>query len=158
MARSIPIACTLGATGLAAQRRRWERLMTKALTGRDETPDGLRLSFRPGAEEELRALIAVEAGCCAWATWTIERADGAVVLDVRSAGEGAATLRGMFTAAQGGGRVPASRGPLTSGHQPGQRGHHEEQNAHLEHAALKGQAVAVVESAEEQHAGDGHPD
>src|ERR1051325_990102 len=64
MARSVPIACTLGATGLAAQRRRWERLMTEALTGREETPDGLRLSFRPGAEDELRALVAIERECC----------------------------------------------------------------------------------------------
>jgi hypothetical protein len=93
------VACTLIAGDLAAQARRWQRLTARALTGREETPDGLRLSFRPGAEDELRALVAVEAGCCAWATWTIERAAGAVVLDVRSAGEGAATLRGMFTAA-----------------------------------------------------------
>ena len=108
MARSIPIACTLGATGLTAQRRRWERLMTKALTGRDETPDGLRLSFRPGAEKELRALVAVETGCCAWATWTVEPAAGVVVLDVRSADEGVTTVRRMFTADQSAGRTSAS--------------------------------------------------
>jgi hypothetical protein len=96
MARSIPVACTLGATGLAAQRRRWEHLMARGLTGRYETPDGLRLSFRPEAEDELRALIAVETGCCAWATWTVEPTAGAVVLDVRSADEGIATLHTMF--------------------------------------------------------------
>ena len=96
MALSIPIACTLGATGLAAQRRRWDQLMARALTGRDETPDGLRLSFRPGAEAELRALVAVESGCCAWATWTVEPTAGAIVLDVRSAGEGIATVHAMF--------------------------------------------------------------
>jgi hypothetical protein len=108
MARSIPIACTLGATGLAAQRRRWDQLMARALTGRDDIPDGLRLSFRPEAEDELRALVAVEAGCCAWATWTVEPAAGAVVLDVRSADEGVATLRGMFTAGRSAGRTSAS--------------------------------------------------
>jgi len=85
MTKSIPVACTLGSAGLAAQARRWEQLMARALTGRDETPDGLRLSFRPEAEDELRALVAVETGCCAWATWTVEPAAGAVVLDVRSA-------------------------------------------------------------------------
>jgi hypothetical protein len=108
MARSIPIACTLGATGLAAQRRRWEQLMAQALTGRDETPDGLRLSFRPEAEDELRALVAVETKCCAWATWTVEPAGGTVVLDVRSADEGIATLRGMFTTGRSAGRTSAS--------------------------------------------------
>jgi hypothetical protein len=96
MTRSIPIACTLTAGGLAAQGRRWERLMTQALTGRAETADGLRLTFRPEAEAELRALVAVETGCCAWAAWTVEPTAGAVVLDVRSADEGVATLHSMF--------------------------------------------------------------
>ena len=108
MTRSIPIACTLGATSLAAQARRWEQLMARALTGRDETPDGLRLSFRPEAEDELRALVAVETGCCAWATWTVEPTDGAVVLDVRSADQGIATLHGMFTTGRSAGRTSAS--------------------------------------------------
>jgi hypothetical protein len=96
MTKSIDIACTLTSDGLADQRRRWERLMARALTGRTETADGLRLAFRPEAEDELRALVAVEAGCCAWAAWTVEPAAGAVVLDVRSAAEGIATLHAMF--------------------------------------------------------------
>ena len=96
MTKSIDIACTLGVAGLAAQGRRWERLLARALTGRAETADGLRLSFQPEAEDELRALVAVETGCCAWAAWTVEPAAGAVVLDVRSAGEGIATLHAMF--------------------------------------------------------------
>ena len=96
MTKSTPIACTLGAAGLAAQRRRWEQLMARALTGRAETADGLRLSFRLEAEDELHALVAVETECCAWATWTVEPTAGAVVLDVRSADEGIATLHTMF--------------------------------------------------------------
>ena len=96
MTRKIPVACTLGVADLAAQRRRWEQLMARALTARDETPDGLRLSFRPEAAEELRALVAVETGCCAWAAWTVEPTAGAVVLDVRSADDGIATLHTMF--------------------------------------------------------------
>ena len=108
MATSIPVACTLGAADLAAQHRRWERPMAQALTERSETADGLRLSFRPEAEAELRVLVAVETGCCAWASWTVERADGAVVLGVRSADEGIATLHGMFTADRSAGRTSAS--------------------------------------------------
>ena len=96
MTKSIPVACTLGVADLAAQRRRWQQLMARALTGRAETADGLCLTFRPEAEDELRALVAVEAGCCAWAAWTVEPTAGAVVLDVRSAGEGVATLHSMF--------------------------------------------------------------
>ena len=96
MTENIPVACTLTAGGLAAQRRRWEQLMARTLTGRAETADGLRLSFRPEAEDELRALVAVETECCAWAAWTVEPTAGAVVLDVRSAAEGIATLHAMF--------------------------------------------------------------
>ena len=96
MTKSIDIACALGAADLAAQRRRWEQLMARTLTGRAETADGLRLSFRPEAEDELRALVAVETGCCAWAAWTVEPIAGAVVLDVRSAGEGIAAVHTMF--------------------------------------------------------------
>ena len=70
--------------------------MARALTGRAQIPDGLRLSFRPEAEDELRALVAVESECCAWAAWTVEPTAGAVVLDVRSAAEGIATLHAMF--------------------------------------------------------------
>ena len=96
MTSSIPVACTLGVADLAAQTRRWQRLMARALTGRAETVDGLRLTFRPEAQDELRALVAVETGCCAWAAWTVEPTAGAVVLDVRSADEGDATLHSMF--------------------------------------------------------------
>jgi hypothetical protein len=96
MTKSIDIACTLGVADLAAQGRRWQRLMARALTGRVETADGLRLTFQPEAEAELRALVAVETRCCAWAAWTVEPAAGAVVLDVRSADEGVATLYSMF--------------------------------------------------------------
>jgi hypothetical protein len=96
MAKSIDIACTLGVADLAAQGRRWQRLLARTLTGRAETADGLRLTFRPEAEDELRALVAVETECCAWAAWTVEPAAGAVVLDVRSADEGIATVHTMF--------------------------------------------------------------
>src|ERR1700751_5276708 len=96
MAKSIPVACTLTAAGLAAQGRRWQRLMARALTGRAETADGLRLSFRPEAEDELRALVAVETGCCAWAAWTVEPTAGAVGLAVRAAAEGIAPLHAIF--------------------------------------------------------------
>jgi hypothetical protein len=98
MTESIPVACTLTSADLTAQSERWARLMARALTERAETADGLRLSFRPGpgTEDELRALVAVETECCSWATWTVEPAAGAIVLDVRSAAEGVATLHTMF--------------------------------------------------------------
>jgi hypothetical protein len=94
-----PVACTLTSVDLAAQRERWERLATLALSGRTETVDELLMVFRPepGAEEELRALVAVENECCRWADWAVEAGDGRIVLAVRAEpGDGVTALHGMF--------------------------------------------------------------
>jgi hypothetical protein len=98
-----PVACTLSSADLAAQGRRWERLAARALTGRTETADGLRMSFRPepGVEAELRALVAVENECCRWADWAVSVRDGQVVLAVRAAGDGVGALHAMFTGISG---------------------------------------------------------
>jgi hypothetical protein len=96
MAKNTPVACTLTPTELAAQAERWHRLIARAMTERAETSDGLRICFRPEAEEELRALVAVETECCPWATWTVEPDADTIVLDVRSTAEGVAALHGMF--------------------------------------------------------------
>jgi hypothetical protein len=97
-----PVACSLTSAGLAAQASRWERLGARAMTERKQTPQGLRLSFRPepGVEDELRQLVAVENECCPWADWTVEANSGQVVLHVRSAGDGITALHGMFTGLQ----------------------------------------------------------
>jgi hypothetical protein len=99
-----PVACTLTSADLTAQVGRWTQLIARAMTGRAETPDGVRVSFRSeaGAEEELRALVAAENECCSWAAWTVDTSTGTTVLEVRSAGDGVATLRSMF------GLAPAS--------------------------------------------------
>lgn len=93
-----PVVCTLGSADLAAQGQRWERLAARAMTERTETVDGLRMSLRPepGAEDELRALVAVENECCRWADWTVEADDGQIVLAVRASGDGVTALHGMF--------------------------------------------------------------
>src|SRR5260370_2442714 len=100
MARTTPVACTLTPAKLATQGMRWKRLIARAMTERVETSDGLRICFRPepGAEDELRAVVAVEAGCCPWAAWTVERDAGMIVLDVRSTAEGVATLHALAAA------------------------------------------------------------
>jgi hypothetical protein len=92
------IACDLGAGGAAAQAERWLRLGQEAGLGRAETADGLELRFRDEAavERELRELASVESRCCAWARWEVDRANGELVLRVRSTPEGAAALHAMF--------------------------------------------------------------
>jgi hypothetical protein len=92
------IACSLGAERAAGQAERWRRLGRDAGLGRTETADGLELRFRDEAavERELRDLVAVESGCCAWARWEVRRADGELVLRVSSVPDGAAALHAMF--------------------------------------------------------------
>jgi hypothetical protein len=98
-AGATPVACALTPADLAAQARRWVRLGARAMTERAETEHGLRLAFRPGpgVEGELRKLVAVENECCPWATWTVAASPARIVLEVRSAGAGIATLHSMFT-------------------------------------------------------------
>ena len=93
------VACTLTDTDLNSQRERWVALSENFGLGRQETEDGLRLSFRshPAIREELDALVAVENECCAWANWSVESADDVLVVAARSEGTGVATLHGMFT-------------------------------------------------------------
>jgi hypothetical protein len=113
-----PVACTLTTAGLAEQTGRWERLAARALTERAETERGLRLSFRPepGAEEELRQLVAVENECCRWASWTVHTHARQIVLDVRSDGDGIAALHDMFTGLQP--APPAGRSAAAAGVSP----------------------------------------
>jgi len=107
-AASAPVACSLTTEGLMEQAGRWARLAARALTALALTADGLRLDFRPepGIEEELRALVAVETGCCPWATWTVQASATQLALDVRATGDGVTALHGMFTGLQ---QAPAPR-------------------------------------------------
>ena len=100
--RTMPVACSLTSADLAAQAGRWEQLAARAMTGRAETAHGLRISFRPedGAEDELCKLVAVENECCGWADWTVRTGGRQLVLDVRSTGDGIATLHSMFIGLQ----------------------------------------------------------
>jgi hypothetical protein len=95
---AVPVACSLPRASFAAQGARWVRLAARAMMQRTQTDDGLRISFcpEPGAEKELRRLVAVENQCCPWATWTVRASSGRLVLDVRSSGDGVTVLHGMF--------------------------------------------------------------
>jgi hypothetical protein len=93
------VACTLTDADLESQRERWLALGENFCLGRQETEDGLRLSFpdQPAIREELESLVAVENECCSWAAWRVEREGDALVMAVRSHGIGVQTLHGMFT-------------------------------------------------------------
>jgi len=93
------VACTLSDTDLKTQRERWLALGENFGLGREETTDGLRLSFRyhPQIQAELEALVVVENECCSWAAWSVEREGDRLVMAARSQETGVTTLHGMFT-------------------------------------------------------------
>jgi hypothetical protein len=92
------VACTLRPADHRAQLERWKILYAEAATGRAATDGGIRVSFRcePAVEAELRALVAVEADCCSWATWAVEGEGDELVLEISSAGEGVAIVHSWF--------------------------------------------------------------
>src|SRR5215813_5978081 len=92
------IACTLSDTDLKNQRERWLALGENFGLGREETNDGLRLSFRshPEIRKELEELVAVESECCSWAAWSVDDEGDTLVVAARSEGLGVTTLHGMF--------------------------------------------------------------
>jgi hypothetical protein len=97
---SVPaVACELSGDEVGTQAERWMRLGQDAALGRVETEDGLRIRFRdePAVEQELRALVAVESNCCAWARWEVSRASGELVMQVSSTPKGVTTLHVMFS-------------------------------------------------------------
>ena len=93
-----PIACRLGDDDLDLQSQRWNTLRVESGRTRVAVDDGLELTFEdtPAVEGELRALVAIENECCAWASWEVSRENDILVMHARSNGDGVAALHGMF--------------------------------------------------------------
>jgi len=101
MTRAVPpVACSLQSAELADRRVVWERLCERALLQRSPVANGLQLVFaaREGVEAELRELARLEAECCAFADWKVQRRAEGVVLDVIASGHGVAAVRSLFDA------------------------------------------------------------
>src|SRR5262245_53083311 len=92
------IACTLGSNELRTQAERWKRLIAGSGRRHVVTDTGLRLHFRrdPAIDGELQELVAVEAVCCAWATWTIEAEPDELIIEIGSTGHGVSVVQSLF--------------------------------------------------------------
>ncbi|MET7904921.1 heavy metal-responsive transcriptional regulator [Streptomyces sp. NPDC005336] len=95
--RDTPVACTLGGAELGERTEQWQRLVGKA-EGREEIPDGVRLSFPAGVElaGEVAALAAAEQGCCAFFDFTLHLTPTALQLEVRAPESAAGMLADLF--------------------------------------------------------------
>jgi hypothetical protein len=78
------VACTLGTGDRVQRAARWAALTARALRQASRTERGLRLVFTasPGAEDELRSLVALERECCAFARWSVSSAGRRLTLEV----------------------------------------------------------------------------
>jgi hypothetical protein len=92
------IACTLSSGELEERRRRWRDLIERALTGRVETAEGVRLLFspRPGVERELRELAELERACCAFAGFDVIASRDRVVFEASAPPDGVSAVREIF--------------------------------------------------------------
>jgi DNA-binding transcriptional MerR regulator len=97
--RDAPVACTLGGAELGERTARWRRLAGRA-EGREEIPDGMRLTFPAGAEPagDLAAPAAAEQGCCAFLDFTLHLTPTALQLEVRAPESAAGILADLFGA------------------------------------------------------------
>ncbi|WP_324611245.1 MULTISPECIES: hypothetical protein [unclassified Streptomyces] len=93
------MACTLGGTELGERVEQWRLLVAKA-EQREDTVNGLRLSFPPDAElaGQLAALAAAEQGCCAFFDFTLHLTTEALQLSVRAPESAAGMLADLFGA------------------------------------------------------------
>ncbi|GKQ36053.1 MerR family transcriptional regulator [Streptomyces sp. A012304] len=95
--REAPVACTLGSGQLGERTRQWQALVGKA-SGREEIPEGVRLTFpaRPELAGEIAALAAAEQDCCAFFDFTLRMTPAALVLSVRAPHSAASLLDDLF--------------------------------------------------------------
>jgi hypothetical protein len=94
----LELACSLDPKELRNRRTVWESLARAALRDQHATPTGVRLVYSASDEAErlLRELARLEADCCSFADWHVERRDDDVLLDVTSEGDGIAAVRALF--------------------------------------------------------------
>ncbi|MGW3661028.1 heavy metal-responsive transcriptional regulator [Streptomyces sp. NPDC005151] len=95
--RQAPVACTLFAGQLGQRTGQWRALMAKT-SGRQEIPDGLRLTFPAGPElaGEIAALAAAEQDCCSFFDFTLQMTPATLVLNVRAPENAASLLTDLF--------------------------------------------------------------
>jgi SAM-dependent methyltransferase len=78
------IACSLAPDDMGARLALIGELAADGLVDRTPTAAGLRVRLRdtPQIEERTRALIAAESRCCAFLDFSLDREDGALVLEI----------------------------------------------------------------------------
>jgi len=103
MSRPLPIACSLGATDLAARGAELRALGGDGLVSVSEGPGRAVLTFRPDAEirERVEAIVAAESECCAFLDFRVEHGTEATVLTISAPNGGAEVVSELASAFAG---------------------------------------------------------
>jgi hypothetical protein len=98
-ARCQPLACSLSPDELRERKALIDELLARGLTRLTAIADGVQARFvtYPSLKAELDALAELEARCCAFLTFTVADADGAIVLEVTGAPETQGLIAELFT-------------------------------------------------------------
>ena len=77
------LLCTLEDSEFAVRGAQWRDLLASA-SAREATADGVRLVFPADTRtaERLEGLIAKEASCCSWMTFSVDRDEGGITVSV----------------------------------------------------------------------------
>ena len=98
----LPIACTLTPDDMTARLALIDALAADGLIDRTPTDAGLRVRLRdsPQIEQRARDLIAAESRCCAFLEFTLDRADGELVLDITGPEDARPVIEMFFAPAE----------------------------------------------------------
>jgi hypothetical protein len=91
----IAIACSLSAADLGNREVEWRALLSASLVSGERIPSGVRITVQPSASAELRRLIDLERGCCAWMQFNFEAPE---TVAITAAAEGVDVLVAVFLA------------------------------------------------------------
>jgi len=93
------VACGLSPAGLRERKALIDRLLAQATTAPAPVSGGVQARFGHNAAiaQELRALIALEAECCAFLSITVTRQDDLVVLDITGPPDAQSLIDALFT-------------------------------------------------------------
>jgi hypothetical protein len=81
----LPLSCTLTPGAMTDRLAFIEKLAHDGLIAREATHAGLRVRLRDteDVERRTRELIAAESTCCSFLTFSLERVDGELALEIR---------------------------------------------------------------------------
>lgn len=93
------VTCELSPAALQERKKMIGGLLERGLEHVEPVPGGIRARFAAvaGIEPGLRALIALEAECCAFLTMTLSAQDGPVMLEVTGPPEAQSLIAELFT-------------------------------------------------------------